>query len=54
LYDDFRKYNSTVLADAAHQQSLAILGGMARLLTSAPQRQMGEVIWRLTIKPHQQ
>jgi len=46
LYDDFGEYNTTALADAAHQQSLAILGGMTRLLTSAHRQQVGEAIWR--------
>ncbi len=40
------QYDSQASADAAHQQTLAILGGMAQFMTSAPQQQMGEVIWR--------
>jgi len=48
------QYDSQASADAAQQQSLAILGGMARLLTSAHRQQMGKVIWGLTIKPPQQ
>ena len=40
------QYDSQTSADAAQQQTLAILGGMAQFMTSAPQQQMGEVIWR--------
>lgn len=40
------QYDSEASADAAHPQTLAILGGLAQFMTSAPQQQMGEVIWR--------
>ena len=40
------QYDSKASADANEQQALAILGGIGQFMTSAPQRQMGEVIWR--------
>ena len=40
------QYDSQASANAAHRQTLAVLGGMAQFMTSPPQQQMGEVIWR--------
>ena len=40
------QYDSKASADASQQQVSGILGGMAQFMTSAPQQQMGEVVWR--------